>query len=94
MGEEASPSPQEQQKWPGGASGNLLKCPTYPPWNKYQMLMDFHLCWWTVLAYNAELLKNQQNWNENKGTHTALNARCELSLNKETDLSEIKGAIW
>lgn len=89
MEEEASPSPQEQQKWPGGASGNLLVCPTYPPWNKYQMLMDFYLCWCINM-----LLKNQQNWNENKGTHTALNARCELGLNKETDLSEIKGVIW
>lgn len=44
MEQEAIPSPQEQQKWPGGASGNLLICPTYPPWNKYQMLMDFYLC--------------------------------------------------
>lgn len=35
MEEKVSPSPQDQQKRPGGTSGNLLIHPTYPHWNKH-----------------------------------------------------------
>lgn len=34
MEEKMSLSPQDQQKWPGGTSGNL-DMSTYPPWNKH-----------------------------------------------------------